>query len=305
MARFSRPPADRDRRGSHRYRSAFRTFVQRKDDQALVKAYEFGRAALRSGRSLPDVITVHTRSVVSVARASPDRRGVERSLKASGAFLAEVLSPYEMAHRGGRDAISALRRWNDALEEEIRQISRVVHDEADELLAAVHVTLADLEEDLPPTAAARMRLLRVGLAQAETRLRELARELHPTVLDDLGCVAAIRTLADVVARRYDLQIRVEGSSVERFSRGIETAVYRLAHEAVTNAAQHAKAAHVVISIEPKPGFLKLEVVDDGVGFSSDSPRTNASHGGLGLTGMRERVDALGRRHLQTLLPDRA
>src|SRR2546430_11855410 len=107
-------------------------------------------------------------------------------LKAAGDFLAEMLSPYEMAHRGVQDAIAALRHLNETLEEEIKRIAYAVHDEAGQLLVAVHLALADVARELPERHKEQMGRVEELLDQVEKQLRRDSPALWPTGLDGLG-----------------------------------------------------------------------------------------------------------------------
>ena len=115
-------------------------------------------------------------------------------LTAAADFLAETLSPYEMAHRGVQDAIAALRQLNETLEEEIKRIAYAVHDEAGQLLVAVHLALAEVARELPEPQKEQVGRIEELLNQVEKQLRRYSHELRPTVLDDLGWIPAIRFL---------------------------------------------------------------------------------------------------------------
>jgi signal transduction histidine kinase len=126
------------------------------------------------------------------------------------------------------------------------------------------------------------------LEQIEYQLRHLSHELRPTVLDDLGWLAAIEFLADGVAKRARLPIRVSSSVSERLPAAIETALYRAVQEALTNAVRHARASCVRIEVEREADTLCCVIGDDGIGFDVASN----GGGGLGLKGMRERLGAV-------------
>src|SRR5439155_9428657 len=115
----------------------------------------------------------------------------EASLKTvdgSMRFLAESLSPFEMTHRSFQDAIAALRRLNEMLEEEARRIAHALHDEAGQLLVSVHLAVKEIADGLPPRARDQLMKIRAPLGEVERHLRRLSHELRPTVLDDLGLV---------------------------------------------------------------------------------------------------------------------
>jgi signal transduction histidine kinase len=198
-----------------------------------------------------------------------------------------------MTHRGFREAVSSLRCLNETLELEVKRIAHLLHDEAGQLLVAVHLALADLERDLPASLRSRVGQVKEMLDQIDEQVRRLSHELRPTILDDLGLIPAIEFLAGGVSKRANQAIIVHGSFKERLPAPIETALYRIVQEALTNAAKHSQARNVHIRLERSDGHVHCTVRDDGIGFNAASARTRKTDGGLGLLGMRERLSALG------------
>src|SRR5207249_2046205 len=150
-------------------------------------------------------------------RDAKSEKRTEELIQAGSEFLAECLSPYEMAHRGFQDAVKALRQLNETLEEEIKRIAYAVHDEAGQLLVAVHLALSEMALDLPQPQQGQVTRIRELLNEVEMHLRRYSHELRPTILDDLGWVPAIRFLADGVSKRANIPIRIEsrpGSGTE-------------------------------------------------------------------------------------------
>src|SRR5260370_36360241 len=124
------------------YRSSLREYTAGGGETALGRAYELGRRALTEQKSLVEIASLHHQAVLALVREAESGKRREELLGSSAAFLAECLSPYEMAHRGFQDAVKALRQLNETLEEEIKRIAYAVHDEAGQLLVAVHLALA-------------------------------------------------------------------------------------------------------------------------------------------------------------------
>jgi len=137
-------------------------------------------------------------------RKSGKRR--EELLQSSAEFLAECLSPYEMAHRGFQDAVKALRQLNETLEEEIKRIAYAVHDEAGQLLVAVHLALAEVALELPEPQQAQLARIKEMLNQVEKHLRRYSMNFGDN-LDDLGWIPAVRFLADGISKRANLPIQ--------------------------------------------------------------------------------------------------
>jgi signal transduction histidine kinase len=189
-------------------------------------------------------------------------------------------------------AEDALRRVNAALEDQARAIGQALHDEAGQLLTAAHNALAAATELAAPPVRIHLDAVKRHLDVIEEQLRRLAYELRPRVLDDLGLVAAIEWLIEGVRIRGDLAVafaaRVDGA----LPAPVETAVYRMVQEAVTNVRRHARATRIAVDLEGQPGALRCRVRDNGVGFESADP---APRSGLGLRGIRDRMDALGAR----------
>jgi signal transduction histidine kinase len=262
-------------------------------ETALRRAYEFGRTALVNGTGLLDMAIVHHDALEKTLPGVSSHREKPEALREAGQFLAESLSPFEMAYRGFKDANSALQHFNEVLEQEAKRIAHLLHDEAGQLLFAVHLALADLGRDMDPALQERFQKVTSLLTQVEERMRELSHELRPTVLDDLGLVPALENLARGVSRRNGIPIVVRSSLQGRLPPKIETAVYRIVQEAVTNAMKHSQATQVDVALEQIGQILTCAVRDNGVGFDADSVFSGKAQRGLGLIGIRERLDLLG------------
>jgi len=194
-----------------------------------------------------------------------------------------------------RDAESVLRYLNRHLEDKAKRIAHALHDEAGQLLASVYLRVAEISGELPPLGRRRMEELRTLLDQVDDQLRRLAHELRPTILDDLGLVPACQFLAEGVSRRARVRVLVKGSTGGRLSADIETALYRVAQEALGNAGRHAHARSATVEFERIGSTLRGSIRDDGVGFDVAAVLSRVGTQGLGLMGMRERVVALGGR----------
>jgi signal transduction histidine kinase len=275
------------------YRSAFGEYIQHGGEGALGRAYELGRRAITEKKSLMEIAALHHQVLHGMLA---DGQSVTRRQELSGAateFLAEILSPYEMAHRGVQDAIVALRQLNETLEEEIKRIAYAVHDEAGQLLVAAHLALADFARELLEPQKERVERIEELLNQVEKQLRRYSHELRPTVLDDLGWIPAIRFLAEGVSKRANLRIEIKTTIAGRLPGPMEIALYRIVQEALTNAAKHSKASRVWIRIGRKNGTFCCSIEDNGVGFDVRAVQSDAKRRGLGLIGMRERLNAIG------------
>src|SRR5882672_12662350 len=250
------------------YRSSLREYAAGGGEPALGRAYELGRRALTEQRSLVEMASLHHQAVVALVCDAETGKRREELLLSSAEFLAECLSPYEMAHRGFQDAVKALRQLNETLEEEIKRIAYAVHDEAGQLLVAVHLALAEVARELPKFQQQQIGRIGELLNQVEKHLRRYSHELRPTILDDLGWIPAIRFLAEGISKRAGLPIHIEASVSERLPSTIETTLYRVVQEALTNAVKHAKAGHIWIRAWRESFVLCCSIRDDGGGFDS-------------------------------------
>jgi signal transduction histidine kinase len=194
-----------------------------------------------------------------------------------------------MAYRAVAEANTALRGLNDLLEQQTRRISHELHDQAGQLLAAVYLQVDDLVRDLPGDASDRVKSIRDLLDSIEEHLRRISHELRPTILDDLGLVAALEFLAEGVSARAGLAVTVDGPRLTRFPETTELVLYRIVQEALTNVCKHAHAAAVRISVRQQDQEIQCCIADDGVGFDAHAALAGAGARGIGLMGIRERL----------------
>jgi signal transduction histidine kinase len=275
------------------YSSFLRDYVANSGENALGKAYELGRRAFTERMSLVEIASLHHRALQGLLQEEKDQKRREVLLRTSGEFLAECLSPYEMAHRGFQDAVRALRQVNETLEEEIKRIAYAVHDEAGQLLVAVHLALAEVALEMPKAQQEQVAKIAGLLNQVEKHLRRYSHELRPTILDDLGWIPAIRFLAEGMSKRANLPIHIEATVSGRLHGALETTLYRVVQEALTNAVKHAKANNVWIRAWKESLVLCCSIRDDGQGFDCNQSQAPPERKGLGLIAMQERVTAIG------------
>ncbi len=193
------------------------------------------------------------------------------------------------ATNGQIQALSAAHL--NRLEDERRRISRELHDEAGQALIGVKLALQVMSvraTQHAPELRAELDVLREQVNAATGQLKELARHLRPPTLDELGLVVALRQLCSDVEKRGGLQIHLSLDDLaERLPQPVETALFRIAQEALTNVQKHAGASQVWIALKYEPRRVRLTVRDDGRGF--DAKHAGA---GLGLLGIRERAELL-------------
>jgi signal transduction histidine kinase len=191
-----------------------------------------------------------------------------------------------------------LHRTVQAQEEERRYIARELHDETAQALTALSLGLAGAEEAVGEGAEevrSRLRMLRGLVDDIVQRVNQLTTRLRPTMLDDLGLVPALITYSDTLDRHLPFSVDVEVTGERRrLSSELETALYRIVQESLTNVARHAQAKRARVQLHLGPREATLRVSDDGIGMSAERAEQAAAEGeGWGLAGIRERAALLG------------
>ena len=190
----------------------------------------------------------------------------------------------------------------DAQEEERKRISRELHDETGQALTAISVMLAALKHD---DSVAKSKFAERKLAETQKLLEKtmesihhFARELRPTMLDELGLVPALRSHVKSFAERTGLQVRMSANPMAEHLNGEQkTVLFRIAQESLTNVAKHARANRVSVTIRKAGEHLLMEIADNGKSFQAD-PRDAAKRTQrLGLLGMQERVKLINGRFI--------
>jgi two-component system sensor histidine kinase UhpB len=185
-----------------------------------------------------------------------------------------------------------------AQEDERKRLARNIHDETGQALSSLIISLDRLENGLPQLEEG----LRPRLAAARTLatrtledLRKLVHGLRPTMLDDLGLVPAIRWYARTNLEEAGIEVRFQSfPDTDRLPPQIETAIFRIAQEAINNVVRHAAAQRVGLDLSRGHDDVILRLEDDGRGFDVDRMSEQAvAQGRLGLLGMRERVELFG------------
>jgi signal transduction histidine kinase len=186
----------------------------------------------------------------------------------------------------------ALHRVNEVLEEHSKRIAHSVHDQAGQLLAAVFIRLEEATRELPATYGSCFQEIKQMLELIELQLRDISNDLRPAVLDDLGLMPALQDLIERVSKRSGLAVNLTNPLRERLPAGVETTIYRFVQESLTNAAKHAKASRVDILLRHDQHEVQCSVRDDGAGFDLTEVLSRRGSRGLGLVGIRERVDSV-------------
>lgn len=246
------------------------------------------RAAARTGMWVPLIARDRVIGVIEIHdKEGPDARFSDDDLRLAETFAARAAVAVELSQRVAQDA---LRRVVQTQEQERRRLARELHDETGQALTSILLGLKPLEEafsDHPArTAVAGLRELVVAALQD---VRRLAVELRPAVLDDYGLVPALERLSESFAEQTSIRVDFRSALGEaRLPADVETTLYRVVQESLTNIVKHANAHNVSVSLARRGSAVAAVIEDDGAGFDQRAVREDA----VGLLGMRERLALL-------------
>lgn len=254
------------------------------DRETTARLDELTRAQKKSARELA---TSHRRLEREVLR----RRNAEGSLKTSKAHHADLIEQSRVMQRLLRDLS---HRIITAQEAERKKISRELHDHIAQTLAGINLHLAALRQDA--SSHTKDLVKRIDNTQrivekSVSIVHRYARDLRPTILDDLGLVPALKSYVKDFSERTGIAVRfspVDGT--ELLNDDKRTVMYRVAQAALTNVAQHGKAHNVSLSLEKSDFAISMEINDDGRGFDVERVLYAKRHKRLGVIGMRERIE---------------
>jgi signal transduction histidine kinase len=254
-------------------------------DQSIVRQMGFS-----SGLYAPLIVEGRVLGVVAAHdREGPDPRFGDEDLRVCENLAKRAAIAVDLTHRVSRDG---MRRVVEAQELERTRLARELHDETGQALASILLGLRSLEQTLDSEhARRRVAAVRELVVSTLHNVRRLAVELRPAALDDFGLDAAIERLVETYreasAATVDLELRI---GAERLPPDVETTLYRIVQEGLTNVAKHAEATRISVLLTCNDRTAVLVVEDDGRGFDA-----HATTDGLGLAGMRERVALVGGR----------
>jgi signal transduction histidine kinase len=225
--------------------------------------------------------------IVAHDRLGADPRFSDADLRLAEQFAVRAAVAVDLSLRVARDS---LRRVVAGQEVERRRLARELHDETGQALTSILLGLKAVEEAQSETqlraAGAELRELIVATLQD---VRDLAVQLRPKALDDFGLMAAVERLARTTSDATGIAVDVESRlGHERLPEEVETTLYRIVQEALTNVVKHAQAQNVTVLLIRRAGTTTAVIEDDGRGFSPDEPTGD----GHGLLGIRERVTLL-------------
>ena len=190
-------------------------------------------------------------------------------------------------------------RLSEVEETERRVLARELHDRVGQNLTALGINFniirSQLSKDSLEVIGSRIDDSLEVLEETIAQVRDVMAELRPAVLDDYGLAAAVRWYVDLFTRRTGVSVRMEetGEAVLRLPSSVETNLFRITQEALTNVARHAKAKQVKIQVDVGGKVFRLSIADDGIGFDRSAIAVPGKEKNWGLRIMRERVEAIG------------
>jgi signal transduction histidine kinase len=257
-------------------------------DDPEVDQEEARKLRARTGLYVPLIARGEAIGIIAVHdKLGVDARFSDGDLRLAEIFAARAAVAVSLSERVARDTV---RRVIDAQESERRRLALELHDETGQALTSILLGLktirsAGTDEDAERAEA----VVRALVVQALQDVRALAVELRPAALDDFGLGPAIERLAETFSERSGIETMVEASLDGRLPPEIETTLYRVVQEALTNVVKHAGAEHASIVISSRNRSVAATIDDDGRGFDVGDVRAGA----LGLLGMRERLALVG------------
>jgi PAS domain S-box-containing protein len=242
-----------------------------------------------------DGTPLHLESRVSEIPTDPPRRLVLiRDVTPGKAADQTIRSLLKFLQEKDEDRTSLLRRTNSAIESERNRVARDLHDGPVQGVSAASLSLeaallmigaGDVERGVDVLSKVRREL-----ADEADALRALMSGLRPPVLEERGLMPALREALTRFGEEQGVETELVGTLLRPMPADLETLAYRVVQEALTNAAKHARADRVVVSVESTANSLRVEIEDDGRGFDSAMTREFLRQGRVGLASMRERVE---------------
>jgi signal transduction histidine kinase len=299
------------------YSEALQDYLKQPREMELRRAGELGRDAMLGGLGVREMSAIHHESVKKLMagmlhidecadRGNGPNHGprenrcalesiageIAPTLTAAANFFAESMSPFEVNRREFQRSNTALRYQNGKLEDQVSRVSRIVLDEAMQLLAAAGLALDRANGRMPAAERANLDEVQNLLGLLGEQLAACSIDLRPRVLEDLGLSAAIQSLCghfraaaqiDIVADAAAGPLRTEAGIV----------LYRAVQEALTNVVRHARANHVKIRLFDEAGGIQCTVRDDGIGFDPSRLFSGTAERGSGLISICESLRFIG------------
>ena len=205
----------------------------------------------------------------------------------------------ELALKASEHQLRSLTRRLKEVEEELRkEIARELHDRVGQNLSALNLNLTLMKSHMPGALKQKIDpILNDSMSlvsETAEHIRDVMSRLRPVGLDDYGLASAVNWYGDRFVRRTGIQVVVQSKEYDqRLTLAVETELFRIVQEALTNIAKHAQAKNVVVSIKKMENRIRLSISDDGIGFDLNAISPSVHNTGWGLISMRERANSLG------------
>jgi signal transduction histidine kinase len=269
--------------------------------EAITAIEKTGRGARETAVRLNEIVEMLSRRTVDLAASNLElqqeivqRKTAEAALKKSEHHYSRLLEQSDHLQEQLR---LLSRQVLSAQEDERKRISRELHDVIAQTLTGINVRLSNLKKE----AAVSTKSLDRNIARTQRLVEksvnivhQFARELRPAVLDDLGLIPALHAFMKNFTARTGVRTRLTAfAGVEQLDTARRTVLYRVAQEALTNVARHARASQVEVSIEKLADGICMRIKDDGKSFQVEQMLRRKGSKHLGLLGMRERLEMVG------------
>ncbi len=247
---------------------------------------------------VPIIASDNAIGLVEMGKATNDRFSTQQiqwveALVGQAAVALQNAWLFQQVRAGSERLQSLARKLVEVQEKERYHIARELHDDAGQALSLLKLNLGRLEQDADCPQHVRLRLdeLKGVTDGVLENLHRLAIDLRPTALDHLGLVVALEQYAKSLnSDKLTVRFKATGFEGDRLPQDVETSLYRIVQEALTNVLRHAQAKNVGVLLQRGEGKVKVFVEDDGVGFDNALPDNNQR---LGLVGMQERAEMFG------------
>jgi signal transduction histidine kinase len=288
----------------------------------LALAGAFGWGAARSVTHPVGVLTEHAERIAAgeLAWPIPDLggdevgrlgRSLERMRQSLGSLLARVAEANALLEQRVADRTKELNLANAQLtereaargqllrkvitaqEDERKRIARELHDETSQALAVLAMGIEAAQDAMRGGMTPRLDEVKAVAVRTLEDVHRLILDLRPSVLDDLGLLSAIRWYADRQLATRGIAVRFEFGDLPRLPPEMETALFRMCQEAMSNVARHAQATAVLVQVGVEGGEVVVDVEDDGRGFELAAAARPEGRRSWGLLGIRERAEILG------------
>lgn len=262
-----------------------------------VKGFEVGAVDFVTKPLAQEEVLARVTTHLRILELTKNLKAKHEQLKITS--QAETARLFEAVSQQREQLRTLTTRLTDIQEAERKQLARELHDELGQALTATSINLAAIEKEIAGNGSeALINRLNESIeltAVALDQVREMSLNLRPPMLDDLGLVPTLRWYGKRFAERVGVKTKFKISSLDyRLPPEMETTLYRIVQEGLTNVARHAQATKVILSLRMKNNKICAVIADNGQGFDLET-RINSTnlYEGAGLLGIRERVTLLG------------